>query len=343
MRISLFEDSVPYDSQTPATRPLGGTARAVVGLAVSLAGAGHAVTVFNRLRRGHDTDGIAWRPLDGPHGAVAADLAVAVGRPSLLARTAGAGRCVFWATGPGRLLDRRRTHALFARHRPVLAFPAEAARQRWGGVHGLETCLLVPGIPDPYRFDLPIIPLAPVQAIATVHPLQGMEWLIELWRTRIRRQVEDARLVLYSALLARGAAGGPVPDAVAPVLAAALQARQDGVVVSEPQSDEEMAFLYRDCRVHLHPAPGDDPFSFALADSQACGLPALARRGSAADGVIVDGETGYLAPDDEAFVNLTTLFLDEDDAFEKCSGRAREVGRARQWGAAVTTLADLAP
>ncbi len=343
MRVSLFEDSVPYDSQTPAVRPLGGTARAVVGLAQALCGAGHDVTVFNRLRRGYDADGIAWRPLDDPNALVPADVAVAVGRPSLLTRLGHAGRKLLWAVGPAGLLARRRTRDLLVEHQPLLAFPAEAARDAWDGNPGVPVCIMPPGIPEPYRFDLPIIPLAPLQAVCTAHPLQGVARLIDLWRGPVRRAVEDAGLILYSALLARGAAGEAVPDAVAPVLAAALQARDDGVTIAEPRPDDEMAFAYRDSRVHIHPAGESDPYPFALADSQACGLPAVGRREGAAGNVVTDGETGYLAPDDEALANLVVLMLDDDNAFERTSDAAREKGRSRQWTTAVAAIEEAAP
>ena len=343
MRVSLFEDSVPYDSQTPATRPLGGAARAVVGLAQAMHGAGHDVTVFNRLRRGHDADGIAWRPLDDPQAAVPADVALAVGRPSLLARLGSAGRRVFWAVGPAELLMRQRTRDLLAIYRPLLAFPAMTARAAWDGEPDVPACVVPPGIAEPYRFDLPIIPLAPVQAICTAHPLQGVAALIDLWRGRIRGAIADAELTLYSALLARGAAGEAVPDQIAPVLAAALQARDDGVTIAEPQPDHEMAFAYRDARAHLHPAGEADPYPFALADSQACGVPAVARRRGAAGCVIADGESGYLAPDDEAFANLAILMLDDENAFERTSAAARDAGRARQWTTAVAVLEEAAP
>ncbi|MEX2643564.1 MAG: glycosyltransferase [Acetobacterales bacterium] len=343
MRISLYEDSIPYDSEVARSRPLGGVAKAVVGLAEELARAGHDVSVFNRLRHARVSEGVAWRPLDGDEEAAGADLAIAVGRSALLDRTEAASRRALWVTGSAGHLSRRMVRERLERWRPVLAFLGDVQMRQWSREPDLPACCIRPGVAAPYLYDVPIVPMAPAQAIATAHPTGGLLGLVGLWRERIRPNLEHARLTIYSAQLAAGAEGGRVTDEVAPVLAAAMEARDSDVVIAAPKPDEDMAFAYRDCRVHLHPAAGRSAFPFTLLESQACGLPAVARRGSAADDAVVDGVTGYLAPDDEAFANLAVLLLDDDKAFEALSVRAREHGRVRRWSEAVRAVEALAP
>ena len=48
MLITFLDDSIPFDGHSPVGQPLGGAEKAVVGLAVALAGRGHTVRVFNR-------------------------------------------------------------------------------------------------------------------------------------------------------------------------------------------------------------------------------------------------------------------------------------------------------
>ena len=56
----------------------------------------------------------------------------------------------------------------------------------------------------------------------------------------------------------------------------------------------------------------------------ACGPAAAAER-------IRDSETGFAAPDDEAFANCAMLLLTQDNVFEARSEQARELQRGRGW------------
>jgi glycosyltransferase involved in cell wall biosynthesis len=73
---------------------------------------------------------------------------------------------------------------------------------------------------------------------------------------------------------------------------------------------------------------------WTLLDSQACGLPAVARPLGGARERIRDGQTGQLVPDDDALVNLTVRLLGDDDTFWGMSRDARLLQRERSWDVA---------
>jgi glycosyltransferase involved in cell wall biosynthesis len=106
------------------------------------------------------------------------------------------------------------------------------------------------------------------------------------------------------------------------------------VEIRRPGGDLDMAPAYRQARVHLHPGHGDDMLASTLAESQASGLPAVARPLGAARERILDGKTGFLAPDAEAFANTALTLLKEDGVFWGFSRDARLAQAGRSWEAA---------
>jgi glycosyltransferase involved in cell wall biosynthesis len=92
-----------------------------------------------------------------------------------------------------------------------------------------------------------------------------------------------------------------------------------------------MAELYRSARVHLYPGHPDDMVCWTLMESQACGLPAVARPLGAVRERLLDGQTGQVVPDDEAFANVAIRLLSDDDMFWSMNRDVRLLQRDRSW------------
>jgi glycosyltransferase involved in cell wall biosynthesis len=92
-----------------------------------------------------------------------------------------------------------------------------------------------------------------------------------------------------------------------------------------------MAALYRAARLHLYPGHPDDMACWTLMETQACGLPAVARPLGAVHERLRDGQTGQTAPDDEAFANVAIRLLSDDQAFWSMSRDAHLLQRDRSW------------
>ena len=181
-------------------------------------------------------------------------------------------------------------------------------------------------------------PLNPPRAVVTTHPLRGLEWLLDVWRKRVHTKIPWAELHVYSAVLEKGALGAKVSASIKPILDQALAAESCGVRLIRPLSDPEMVDVYRQSRAHLYPSSSRDVLCNTLAESQAVGLPAVARPIGAADERLRNGETGYLAPDEESFANLTIRLLDDVDMFNRLSEQARAQQRNIGWDRAAEEI-----
>ena len=168
-----------------------------------------------------------------------------------------------------------------------------------------------------------------------------LEWLLRLWVEGVRPKVADAELHVYSATLDQGELGGEVPERIRSVFDQAVSARANGVVIRRPLADPDMAEAYRAARVHLYPGAANEVYCSTLAESQAVGVPAVARRFAAAAERVRDGESGFVAPDDEAFASCAALLLSDDDVFRNRSADCRTHQRRRDWDAAAAEFETL--
>ncbi|WP_142847321.1 glycosyltransferase [Telmatospirillum sp. J64-1] len=330
MHITLIDDSVPFDGHTPATRPLGGAEKCFASLASALAKRGHDVHVYNRCRFSIAIDGAQWWRWDEAR-PLRTDVLIAFRKPELLREVPGAAKRLLWLTQPASLFDSPQTRALLDEFKPALAFIAKAQAEGWTYNPSRIARVIAPGLRYDYLDEAPNDP-AGKRAIVTTHPLHGLEAVLDLWTGRIRPELPDAELHVYSAGLARAVEGGGVPEALESVFGKVLAAQQSGgVMIQQPQGDVVMAEAYRRARLHLYPGHAQDMGCFTLMESQACGVPALCRSLGAVRERVIDGQTGYVVPDDDAFVNLALHMLGDEDAFWSMNREARLHQTGRSW------------
>ncbi len=359
MRFVFIDESVPYDGYTSLRRPLGGPEKAVASLAAALSQAQHDVTVVNRTPYAHMADGAYWVPFGDTNEPRAADVLIAVRKPSLLGKIRNADMRMLWVTGAPDYLSASANEELWDSLEPALMFVSPAQAQHYKGK--LKSVTVPPGVRNAY-FETTIntADLSPEElvyaenamkqaardeapkphAIVTTHPLQGLDWLVDIWTRLIHPRLPEARLSVYSAVLSKGIRTDEVPDAVMPVFEQVKAAAEANVVVVDPRNDEGMADVYRTSRVHLYPGHAQDYACWTLAESQTAGLPAVARRLGGVDERIINGQSGYIVPDAEAFANVTVQILSDDAVFKGLSEAAGTPERRRTWPMATNELTD---
>ena len=340
MRILFADDSIAFDGFSPSSQPLGGPEKAFAHLPTALAQRGHQVEVFNRCTFPVTVEGARWETWTAQRPAET-DVMVAFRRPDLL-EFVHAARRVLWFTGDATTLDDPGPRAMLERVRPKVIFFSFAERERWANPLGLDTAVCSPGIAGAYLGDDAADPAAPPRAVTTTHPQADLDWLLRVWGERIRPAVADAELHVYSALLYRGRIGGVVPDAVKPVLDLALGMADRGVVIQRPQSDPQMAAAYRAARVHLYPGQPGDGWGATLQESQAAGLPGVARTACPAALLrIINGQTGSVCGEDSSFAAAAIEYLSDRVSFDRCAGNARTLQRGRTWQVAAAEFEAL--
>lgn len=347
MRIVLVDDSIPFDGYSPTSEPLGGAEKAFAYLAAALAKRGHEVAVFNRSPARRTMAGAAWEGWQTPPDET--DVLIAFRRPSLLGFVPNATRRMLWLAAPAALLERPRSQALLEQYKPVVVFLSVHQFGERAPLDGLQTAIIQPGLAADYvespdgagDLNTPaIVPADPPRAVATTHPLAGLDWLVRLWTGKVHPIAPTAELHIYSAVLDRGVLGGDVPEAYADILRQVRNAAGDGVVVHRPLPDPGMAEAYRSARVHLYPGAKDDIFGWTLAETQAVGLPAVARPLGAVYEQVSDNSTGIVADDGDAFANAALRILNDESTFQRISRMARVTKAGRTWDVVAAEFED---
>ena len=149
--VVMADDGIAFDGLMAETAPLGGAETAFVALAEALAARGHQVEARNRCRAAVAHNGVRWVPLsrDLPH---ACDLYIGNRSHRVIGLVRRAGRRVLWLHNPAFYLKKPRNLWRLAWYRPTLVVTGAyhaATIPRWLPCGGRE---IIPyGILDRFR------------------------------------------------------------------------------------------------------------------------------------------------------------------------------------------------
>jgi glycosyltransferase involved in cell wall biosynthesis len=328
----MADDGIAFDGAMAETAPLGGAETAFVALAEALAARGHQVEARNRCGAAVVHKGVRWAPLsrDLPR---ACDLYIGNRSHRVIGLVRRAGRRLFWLHNPAAYLKKPRHLWRLARYRPTLVVTGAyhaATIPRWLPRGRYQ---IIPyGVLDRFRTAAPREPPAP-RAIFTSNPLRGLDWLLDLWVARIKPAAPQAELHIYAGGAVYALAGTPRARRMDETLARADALAAFGVRRFAPVGREALATALRAARVMLYRGDPGETFCLALAEAQAMGVPAVVKPlGSTAERV-VDGVTGCVANDDDAFVAAAVALLSDDGLWRRWHLAALERQRGLSWDA----------
>ncbi len=335
MRVAMFDDSIPFDGDSPAAGPLGHAEKAFALLPAAFAKAGHEVRVFNRAAAPATCGGARWETW-GAERPQETDILIAYRRPELLGAVARAKRRFMWLAGDAAYLGHGNNRAWIATKEPVLVFMSRAHSETYENPDRLRAALIPPGLAAPHLEEIRPQPSDPPHAVCTAHPLHGVDWLVEQWRERIHPILPRAELHLYSAALTRAARGEPVAPSFSRVAALVAAAAEAGVRVKAPATDAAMAEAFRAARAHLHPGHYSEAYCHTIAESQSCGVPAVVRPRGAAEQRVAHNATGFVHAEDDGFAMAVLRLLGDEATYRRMSDQARAMQRGRSWGEAAS-------
>ncbi|MEQ8370484.1 MAG: glycosyltransferase [Alphaproteobacteria bacterium] len=306
--------------------PLNGAEKVFANLPGALARRGHDVHVYNRATVADVIEGARWHTMAVPP-ATRSDVLIAYRKTNLLGFVEETHRRILWLAGSAARLSEGPARERLDRFQPALIFQSEAQRATWTGQPDLDVKVIPPAVGWHFRQETPTDPVDPPRAIFTSHPLRGLAWTLDLWRERIHPECPAAELHVFSSSLHAALNGATVDDRLRPIMEAL--GRCEGVMVRAPAADPDMAAEYRAARVHLFPSDSLEMVALTLAESQATGLPAVARPLGAAAERIVDGETGRLVADGPGFAQAAVGYLADANLYLEASARAMGLQRSR--------------
>ena len=143
MRVTLIDDTIPFDGNTAQLQPLGGAEKAFAGLAGGLGRSHHEVQVFNRCLHRLIADSATWETWDSPR-PDEADILVAHRKPELLDAVKVARKRFLWMAGEASYLEKPRNRALLDQHKPVIVFSSRVHAESWSNPDKLRSVIVPP-------------------------------------------------------------------------------------------------------------------------------------------------------------------------------------------------------
>lgn len=315
----VFRDTTgSYDGTSLATKPLGGTESSVVYLSEALAGRGHNITVYSSCERAIVHNGVAWRPLGDPPPR-RCDLYVAVQHVGLLGFVPRPRRRVIWVVWqPNHLKHYKRLPWMWW-YRPIPLLASLHQAHIYSQVlPRRDPHLIIPfGLPDDIRGMVPLDqPLGP-EAIFISNPQRNLKRLVEIWAQHIWPQRPDAVLNVYGIRQVPAGvdpwdiwAGSVLPVGLAPEVKASVR-----IHPTLPRA--ELITALRRSRAMLYLGHKVEAFCLALAEAQALGVPAVVAPVTVLPERVIDGVTGFVRADPEAFAQAALALLNDDELWRR--------------------------
>ncbi|MDP6476251.1 MAG: glycosyltransferase [Alphaproteobacteria bacterium] len=330
MLVTLVDDSIPYNGMTPAYQPLGGAEKAFASLPAALARAGHVVRVINRTPNAMGYENVSWLEWEGRRPPIT-EVLIAFRKPQLLEFVRATRARILWLTGPAGYLDKPQVTDMLQRTEARLVFLGRTHQESYTGSGESSLRNISPGVREEYREADEMEPSDPPTAIVTTHPRHGLDWLLNIWTSRIHPKVPAAELHIFSAAFKKAAAGETLPDDLNEIYRKAIAAEQSGIVIKAPAGDRDMSQSYRRARVHLYPGSDKEMYCSTLAESQAVGVPAVARPMGAVKERVIGDKSAFLTDSDGDFADHAIRMLSDEEEFKSASIVARRHGRSRSW------------
>ncbi len=332
--IVLADDGIKFDGFTLSERPLGGTETAFISLAEGMAARGHDVTIINNCDRPHENNGVKWQPLSDGFPKTA-DLYIANRGHRLLGKMPDAKRTIFWIHNPADYLLKWRYLSRLWKIKPAIVFSGAhhlATYPKWAPCG--ERVVIPCGIENRFMTAEVGGGIRQKRAIFTSNPLRSLDWLVDLWATKIHPLSPDAELHVFAGPQTYGSAGDEKAQRMKAILDHAETLRDAGIVLRGPVPKTQLLDEMRAARVMPYRGDVGETFCLALGEAQAMGVPCVVQEVGCVAERIKDGQTGFVANDDDLFAKRTAEILNDDALWSKQHKASIDLQRSWGWAQA---------
>ena len=341
-RIVMTDDGITFDGRTLEERPLGGAETSFIEMANALAARGHDVLVCNKCDAPVTHRGVRWQPLSQgvPD---SADLYIANRGDKLLRLCRRARRMIFWIHNPAGYLLKWRYQWKLAWRRPTIVFSGAShagTYPSWAFAGGRETVLY--GLTDLFCHAAERDSAPAPKAVFTSNPMRSLDWLLDVWESRIHPAVPKAELHVFAGIATYGAAGAAKAGKMGPVLERAAGLAGKGVILRGPVPKAQLVDELAGARALLYRGDIGETFCSAVAEAQAMGLPAVLEDIACMKERVVEGRTGWAVKGADAFADKAVAVLSDDDLWLRMHKDCLGLQRSWRWDQAAAEFERIA-
>ena len=163
----------------------------------------------------------------------------------------------------------------------------------------------------------------------TTHPTKGLDWMLNVWLKYIHPKVPWAELHIYSKLLYQSKTTNNIKIRN---LKLTLEVNKNsGIFVKQPLPQKEFVLELTKYKLHLCPSLDNDVQYLSILESQAIGIPVIARETGSLYECIYNNETGYIVKDEESFARKVIQVLSDNRLFITLSNNSKLNNHVISW------------
>ena len=312
MRIIFIDNSVNFTSSSLILKALDSLQKILINFSSELSRKNHEVVFYNKTENEKIEEGVSWKKIDNLEHDYA-DILIVVQQIDLLEYKIKA-KIKF-------LLLHYKTNDYFNKDSLVQILKE-------------KICFLytnnyvVNSLPDNFRFvpklhlkigvDRSFIEYKNnsfnySNVFVTTHPLKGMDWLIDLWLKYVNIKLPWAELHIYSKLLDSNT---KISNIKIRNIKLALELNKgSGISIRAPLSQEKFISKLSQYKLHACPSLDNELHYLSILESQAFGIPVIARETATIYDCIYHNETGYIVRDKQSFAKKIIEVLSDNKLF----------------------------
>ena len=330
--IVIADDTLAYDGTYLETRPLGGTESSVIRFARALARRGHSVAAYTNCERTIEHEGVRWVPLREPAPATC-DLYIACQHPRLFGLVPRPKRLVVWVLWQPNEFKLYKQIWRMWWYRPIPVLTSLYQVKIYSPVLPRRNphIVLHSGLPDDIRGMSPLPAPPPPQAIFASNPTRNLAPLVQLFVERILPRRPDAAFDIYGINDLRPGddpwrawAGNLLPSGFPDAMRASIR-------IHPTATRAALMAAVRRSRVMLYLGHKVEAFCFSLAEAQAMGVPCVVAPVAAVPELVIDGVTGFVLADPQAFADAALNLLGDDVLWRRQHEAALKLQQGLSW------------
>lgn len=191
------------------------------------------------------------------------------------------------------------------------------------------------GVDDKYILADTLRPISS-NVFVNTHPLKGLDWLIEVWLKYIHIKIPWAELHIYSKLLEKNKKSENIKIRN---LKLTLEVNNNcGIFIKSPLPQEEFIAQLINYKLHLCPSLDKDFQYLSILESQAFGIPVIARDTASIYNCIYNNETGYIVKDALNFSRKVVQVLNDNRLLNTLKRNAKLNNNVISWKDAVSNF-----
>jgi len=333
----FLENSINFTSSSLNLKAIDSFQRTLIHFSKELVRKNHKVTIYNNTAVNKNEDGINWRNIsESLSNLVESDVCIICNDVGFLDVKIKAKLKLFWINSDIDLSNYKKIIIDLLKNKFVILYNSDTLISKLP--HNFK---YIPKI----QFNIGInndflqnenFNINNCNALVTIHPLRGLDWLLDVWVNIISLKLPWAEMHVYSHTLYKKNFVNNVK--INNLKLKLFKYKNSGIFIKKPEVESDFINTLSNYRVHLNPNNDIMAIPSSIMESQARGIPIVSRENNDIYNYIYHNETGYITNDENIFSKKTIDLLTDNSLFLRMKSNSKLNNKIKNWKVVVESF-----